>query len=802
MIKSFFKLVGRSLVRDRQFSLLNLVGLSIGLACTILIFLWINNERSYDKFHKNNARLYQVMQNEYSGDGSIQTFPNTPDLLAATMKQELPEIQEAVIAVPPDADENSRGVVAVNGARIKAQEMYVTPNFFDVFSYKLLEGNPHQALSDRSYVLLSKSLAIKLFHTTHDIIGKIVTWDRGLAEQGSASMNGSYTVSGIFADVPGNSSQQFDLLFTHAQYFTHITHDIGWFSNSPPTYVLLKEGTNLTQLNKKLENFARKRFQPGTDQYKWAGTFFFQPYQDIHLYNHYENGKVAGGRIAYIQLFSIIAIGILIIACINFMNLSTARAAKRIKVVGIKKVMGATRAALILQYLGESMLMTLASLIVAAILATLLLPSFESITGQHFTLHFTTGAWITILLITLITGLLAGSYPALYLSGFRPVKVLKGGAERTGGEAFIRKCLVVFQFSLSAILILTVLVVYGQMQLVQNKNLGYNKDNILRMSNEGGIAHSQDAFLSDLRSLPGVAYASDMEGNILGDHSSGGGVDWPGKTKGMEFDILYLDYDLMETMGLQMKEGRTFDRNHPTDKDGLIFNETAIAMMHLKHPIGQPANLYGAKKQIIGVVKDFNYESLYKKIGPLAIGFRDKNSNIFIRIRAGREKETLSQLASVYKKYNPGLPFEFSFLDKDYQALYAAERRVSDLSKYFAGIAIVISCLGLFGLAAFNAQRRQKEISIRKVVGASVKDVVILLSKDSLALVLLAALISFPLSWWAMHRWLEGFAYRISLSPGLFIIAGTALIVITLLTISFQSIRAAVANPVNTLKQD
>jgi len=802
MIKSFFKLVGRSLVRDRQFSLLNLVGLSIGLACAILIFLWINNERSYDKFHKNNARLYQVMQNEYSGDGSIQTFPNTPDLLAATMKQELPEIQEAVIAVPPDADENSRGVVAVNGARIKAQEMYVTPNFFDVFSYKLLEGNPHQALSDRSYVLLSKSLAIKLFHTTHDIIGKIVTWDRGLAEQGSASMNGSYTVSGIFADVPGNSSQQFDLLFTHAQYFTHITHDIGWFSNSPPTYVLLKEGTNLTQLNKKLENFARKRFQPGTDQYKWAGTFFLQPYQDIHLYNHYENGKVAGGRIAYIQLFSIIAIGILIIACINFMNLSTARAAKRIKVVGIKKVMGATRAALILQYLGESMLMTLASLIVAAILATLLLPSFESITGQHFTPHFTTGAWITILLITLITGLLAGSYPALYLSGFRPVKVLKGGAERTGGEAFIRKCLVVFQFSLSAILILTVLVVYGQMQLVQNKNLGYNKDNILRMSNEGGIAHSQDAFLSDLRSLPGVAYASDMEGNILGDHSSGGGVDWPGKTKGMEFDILYLDYDLMETMGLQMKEGRTFDRNHPTDKDGLIFNETAIAMMHLKNPIGQPANLYGAKKQIIGVVKDFNYESLYKKIGPLAIGFRDKNSNIFIRIRAGREKETLSQLASIYKKYNPGLPFEFSFLDKDYQALYAAERRVSDLSKYFAGIAIVISCLGLFGLAAFNAQRRQKEISIRKVVGASVKDVVILLSKDSLALVLLAALISFPLSWWAMHRWLEGFAYRISLSPGLFIIAGTALIVITLLTISFQSIRAAVANPVNTLKQD
>jgi len=429
MIKSFFKMAWRSLVKDRQFSLLNLTGLSIGLACALLIFLWINNERSYDKFHKNNARLYQVMQNEYAGDGAVQTFPNTPDLLAATMKQELPEIQEAVIAVPPDADENSRGVVAVNDARIKAKEMYVTPNFFDVFSYRLLEGEAHQALSDKSYVLLSASLAMKLFHTTHNIIGRTVTWDRGLGTQGSAGMNGAYTVSGIFADPPENSSQQFDLLFTHALYFAHITHDISWFSSNPPTYVLLKDGTDVAQLNKKLESFIRKRFQPGTDPYKWAGTFFLQPYQDTHLYNHYENGKVAGGRIAYVQLFSIIAIGILIIACINFMNLSTARAAKRIKVVGIKKVMGATRSTLILQYLGESILMTLASLLIAALLAAMLLPSFENIAGQHINPHFTTGAWTTIALITLITGLLAGSYPALYLSGFRPVKVLKGGAE-------------------------------------------------------------------------------------------------------------------------------------------------------------------------------------------------------------------------------------------------------------------------------------------------------------------------------------------------------------------------------------
>jgi ABC-type antimicrobial peptide transport system permease subunit len=509
---------------------------------------------------------------------------------------------------------------------------------------------------------------------------------------------------------------------------------------------------------------------------------------------------VAGGRIAYVQLFSIIAIGLLIMACINFMNLSTARAAKRIKVVGVKKVMGATRVTLILQYLGESMLMTLASLLVAVLLTVLLLPSFGNIAGQRLAGHFSTGAWTTIFLITLITGLLAGSYPALYLSAFRPVKALQGGAERTGGEAFIRKGLVVFQFCLSSMLIVAVLVVYGQMQLIQTRNLGYNKDNVIRMSNEGGIVHSQEAFLADARAIPGVLYASDMEGDILGDHSSGGGVDWPGKTKGMEFDILYLDYDLMETMGLHMKEGRSFDRNHPTDKDGLIFNETAIAMMHLKNPIGQPAGLYGAKKQIIGVVKDFNYESLYKKIGPLAIGFRDKNSNIFIRIRAGREKETLSQLAMVYKKYNSELPFEFSFLDMDYQALYASEKRVSDLSKYFAGIAVIISCLGLFGLAAFNAQRREKEIGIRKVVGASVRDVVMLLTKDSLILVWLAALIAFPLSWWAMQRWLDGFAYRIPLRPGLFVIAGALLLVISLLTISFQSIRAALANPVKTLR--
>jgi putative ABC transport system permease protein len=800
MFKNYFKITFRNLLKDRQFTLLNLIGLATGLACTFLIYLWVSDELSIDKFHKKDNQLFQVMQNVSLADEGILTLENTPDLLAKSLTKEMPEVEDAVIIKSPDPDDNPKGIISVNDAGIKARELYVTNNFFNVFSYHLIQGNKDKALSDKYNVLLSDELAVKLFHSTKNIIGKTVKWNRGNGQ--SENLNGTYIVSGIFEAPPANSSNQFDVLFTHALYFEKITHNINWFSSNPSTYVTLKKGTNVQQLNEKMRDFIKSKFKPGSDERKWAGTLFIQRYSDKYLNNRYENGAPVGGRIEYVKLFSIIAIFILVIACINFMNLSTARASRRIKEVGIKKVVGASRGSLILQYLGESILMTILSFVIAILLISTLLPAFKEITGKNLSLHFSPGLILSIAGITLVTGIISGSYPALYLSGFKPALVLKGKLNTSAGESWIRKGLVIFQFTISVILIVSVMVVYKQMQLIQTRNLGYNKDNIIHFSNEGELRQNQQSFISETKNIPGVVNASDMEGDMLGNHSGGSGINWPGKTESIEFSGLYVDYDFMETMSLQIREGRPFSRQFGSDSSGVIFNETAIAAMKLKNPIGKTVEMWGNKEKIIGVVKDFHFESLYKKVGPFFLSYRKNTNNILVKIKAGTEKETIGRIETLYKKYNHGLPFEYKFLNDDYQALYASEQRVAVLSRYFATMAIIISCLGLFGLAAFTAQKRQKEIGIRKVVGASVNNVVMMLSKDFLKLVLIAVLIAFPLAWWLMQQWLESFVYRVNIGADSFLVAGASVIFITLITISFQSVKAALANPVKSLKNE
>ncbi len=800
MVKNNFKIAWRNLIKDRQFTLLNLIGLATGLACTLLIYLWVSDEMQVDEFHKSSARLYQVMQNASLDDGGIMTQEQTPDLLADALVKEVPGVGEAVSVKLPDEDEDPKGILSVNGIGIKAAELYVSNNFFKAFSFHLIEGSQSNVLSNKYSVLLSDDMALKLFHSTKNIIGKTVQWDRGAP--GPKSVTGTYIVTGIFEAPPASSSMQFDILFSHELYAERSTQDINWGSNSPSTFVLLKNGTDVNQFNSRIKNFIKSKFVPGSNGEKWAGTVFIQKFTDKYLNNHYENGRPAGGRIEYVKLFSIIAVFILVIACINFMNLSTAKASGRMKEVGIKKVVGASRMALILQYTGESLLMAFISLALAMVLVWLLLPAFKEITDKNLQLNFSAGLVFSALGITIITGIISGSYPALYLSGFRPVLVLKGKLTASAGEAWVRKGLVVFQFAVSVILIVCVIVVYKQMALVQNKNLGYNKENIIRFANEGKLQQNQQAFIADAKKITGVVNASDMEGDMVGNHSGGGGIDWPGKKERIEFSGLYVDFDFMETMGLQMKEGRTFSRQFATDSDAVIFNETAIANMHLKNPVGQTVSLWGSKKRIIGVVKDFHYESLYKKVGPFFLSFRKNTANILVKIQAGAEKTTLANIEKLYKLYNAGLPFEYAFIDDDYRLLYASEQRVAVLSRYFAGIAIIISCLGLFGLAAFTAQKRQKEISIRKVIGASINSIVLMLSKDFLKLVLIAVLIAFPLAWIAMNKWLQSFAYRVNIGAIVFVVAGVSIILITVLTIGYQSIKAAVANPVKSLKAE
>ncbi|HKO82814.1 MAG TPA: ABC transporter permease [Chitinophagaceae bacterium] len=798
MIRNSFKIAWRNFIRDRQFSFLNLVGLSTGLACALLIFLWVKDERSIDKFNARDSQLFQVIKTSVNADGTMDTHETTPCLLAQSMANEIPEIEYAVAVVNGDV-----GILSAGNKHIKAKPKFADRDFFNVFSYREIEGEKNKLQMEKHDVFISDKLALKLFNTTKNITGKTVTWD------GEDQLDGAYNIAGVFEAPPANASVQFDIVFTFTLYYDTFRDRYGldkWYSNNPSTYVVLKKGIDVKQFNNKIKDFSKAKFKiaHGPQGLEWEGIIFLQRYSDKYLYNRYENGKQSGGRIEYVRLFSVIAIFILVIACINFMNLATARASRRIKEVGIKKCVGAGKGTLILQYMGESMLMTFVSLIGAILLVALALPQFRMVTGKELSLHFDTNLILSSLGIALITGLIAGSYPALYISGFRPAMILKGKTISSPRESWIRKGLVVFQFSMSVILIIAVLVVYKQMELIQTRSLGYNKDNIVQFANEGKLKQDLGTFLSEVKKIPGVINASSMDGDMLGNHSGGGGIDWPGKLpgKGIEFDGLDVDDNLMATLDFKMAEGRFFSGQFGSEDDKVIFNKAAVAAMGLKNPIGQIVTMWGSKKQIIGIVNDFHFESLHKKVGPFFFRFQQNNSNVLVKIKGGKEKETIGRLEKFYKTYNLGLPFEYKFLDDNYQQLYAAEQRVALLSRYFAGLAIIISCLGLFGLAAFTAQKRQKEIGIRKVVGASVSNIAAMLSKDFLKLVLIAVLIAFPLAWWAMNEWLTDFAYRITIGPDVFLITGASIILITLLTISFQSIKAALANPVKSLRTE
>lgn len=801
MIKNYFKTAWRHLIKDKQFSFLNLLGLSTGLACALLIYLWVNDELTVDKFNVNDSQLYQVMKTYTGSDGNIQVFPTTPGLLGQYMQNELPEVQYATVVRPELSDEAS-GIITVNNKRFKAASEYVDQNFFKVFSYPLIDGSPNGFVSNKYGVLLSNKMALKLFNTTQNLNGKTVEWNRG-------AFTGTYIVCGVYQSPPSNATDQFDLLFNYKLFESKEANDLAfWGSNSEYTYLLLKKGVDAEVFNKKIKDFTKekiKKFYPG-DKYllKWEGDIFVQKYSDRYLHGNYVSGKISGGRIEYVKLFSIIAMFILVIACINFMNLSTANASRRLKEVGIKKVVGASRRSLILQYIGESILMAFASLMIALMLLEILLPAFRDIAGKDLSLQWNKNLFISVVAITIITGLISGSYPALYLSHFNPASTLKGKLITSSGESWVRKGLVVFQFIISAVLIVSVMVVYDQMKLIQTTNLGYNKNNIVRFPNDGNIKKNVSPFLAELKKLPGVMNATCESGDFFGRAShSGGGLNWEGKDPALGIEYYGNDVgdDFFETMDLHMAEGRPFSRAF-ADSSSVIFNETAINAMGLKNPIGKTVSLWGKKKQIVGVVKDYHFKSLYDKISPAFLEYNPNADNSLIKIKGGAEREALADIKRLFTTFNNGLSFSYTFLDDDYNKLYASELRVSTLSRYFAFIAIIISCLGLFGLAAFTAQKRQKEIGIRKIIGASVSDVVAMLSKDFLVLVCIALAIAIPVSWWALSKWLQGFAYRIDLSPLAFFITAIVVVMITLLTISFQSIKAALANPVNSLRSE
>jgi putative ABC transport system permease protein len=788
MLKNYLKIAWRSLLKDRQFTLLNLVGLSSGVCCALLIWLWVADERSVDKFFPNEGRIYEVMETNRA-NGQVQVSDESSGLVSDLLIAQIPEVQYAASLAPPNWW--PKYTLSVGEKNLKAVGQYAGKDYFNIFSFPLVEGNQDEVLKERQSIVLSEELAVKLFDRTDHIIGQPVRFNQ----------QQTFFVSGVFKTLPRHSSQQFDFILSFDYLFQQQPWVKSWDGNGPHNFILVKDGTDISTLNKKIEGLIAKN-SGDTSRRPIAVKF-----SDIYLQHTFNHGASTGSKIVYVRMFSLIAAFILIIACINFMNLSTAKASRRMKEVGIKKVVGATRLQLVMQLLSESVLLTLCATLLAVGLVWLLLPSFNALTGKQIVLHPDMSLVFDLLGITLITGIVAGSYPALYLSKFNPLVVLKGKLPSSMTEVLSRKGLVIFQYTLSAILIVSVLVIYQQVRYIQSSDPGYNRENIVKFDVEGKLQGRETSFVESLKSIPGVVNAAVTTHNMTGRSFGTYAVNWPGRDpKGaIYFEGFNCGYGFIETMGMHMAAGRAFSKAYGGDTSKILVNESAVAAMHLTDPVGKTIRAFDQPFEIVGVVKDFHYESLHEAVKPsffLLLGDGSNWGKVMVRIRPGNQAATIDMIQEAYTAYNPGFPFTYHFLDEDYQRQYETEVRVAMLARYFSGLAILISCLGLFGLAAFTAQRRQKEIGIRKVVGASVGGIAVMLSAEFLRLVLIAILIAFPLSWWAMSEWLRGFAYRIDIGGFVFVEAAVGVSLITVLTIGYQAIRAALANPVRTLRSE
>ncbi|MEL6560962.1 MAG: ABC transporter permease [Bacteroidota bacterium] len=779
----------RNFLRYKSSFLINLFGLSVGLACVLLIWLWVSDELSMDKFHENDARLVEVMENVDQATGMITRY-STPGLLAGALPEDMPEVKTAITTT---FGWDQKFMLSVGNNDIKARGVYVGEQFFEMFSYPLIDGDRQTILSDKNSVVLTERIAMNLFGTTENLIGKTVELEQ----------EESFMISGIMENLSGHSSIEFDFILHFEKFRDENDWLNDWTNTGPKTFALLEEGADINALNQKLENYIVQKTEGAAAHRKPFVTSF----SDLYLNNRYENGKVAGGRIEYVRLFSVIAIFILLIACINFMNLSTARASRRLKEVGVKKAMGAARNSLVFQFLSESILIVIASMLVAIGLVYLFLPQFNFITGKELMLVFDLRLISILSLITVITGIIAGSYPALYLSGFNPVMVLKGKLNKQTGEQWARRGLVVFQFSLSIILIVAVWVVYSQIEYVQNENLGYQSENILLVEKTGALTDNarSEVFLSEAEKLLPVTDASAFGHAFSGKNGGTYGVTWPGKDPEdrTEFERVPVEYGALELLEIKMNAGRPFSKDLQSDSMKIVFNQAAIDFMGIEDPIGKKVDLWGDDREIIGVTEDFHFESFRTKVEPLFFFiFPFRSNNMLLKIKPGQEREAVAQLEQLHQKLNPGFQFDFKFMDESFGILYASEQRVSKLSQYFAALAIAISALGLFGLVAFTAERRVKEIGIRKILGSGQMDIILLLGKDFSRMVLVSIVIALPISYFIASDWLDGFAYRIDLNWWLFAGSGLLALLIAWVTVALQTIKISRVNPVDCIKNE
>jgi len=785
MIKNYIKTTLRSLLKNRSYSFLNIAGLAIGIACASLIFLWVQDELSYNHNFEKHDRLYTIYENQ-TYNGKVSTFHATPGPMAKVLKAEIPGIKTAA-----KMDGEGDQLFALGDKTITEKGRYTDPEIFSELNLPFISGKPENALQQVHSVAINETMAKKFFGDT-DPMGKTLKMNN----------DQEYTVTGVFKDLPKNSTFKFQWLAPMAA----IDHKQPWMdmwgANWARTFVELQPNADVAAINKQLKHFLAGKSKSSTECFLFA-------MNDWNLHDSFTNGKMDGGRIQYVKLFSFIAWIILLIACINFMNLSTARSEQRAKEVGVRKVMGAGKGKLIGQFIGEAVIMSFISVLVAVGLIYLALPSFNNLVQKELSVNiFEPLHLIYLFIISLITGLLAGSYPAFYLSSFNPISVLKNiKIKSSSGSGFIRQSLVVIQFSVSIILIIGTVIIYQQIQHVKSRELGFAKSDLIYINLQGKQADLFTGVHHDLEQTGVVEDAALSDDPALQINSNTDNYSWDGKDPGKNPLISWEDVSpqFISTMGMKLATGRSFYTNAALDSNSVIINEAFAKQMGREGRIGGIVRDGGKKAfTIIGIVKDYLYNDMYGSAQPSLLYCHPAGTRtLSIRFKPGVNlQDALIKTGAVIKADTPGYPFEYQFVDNDFDELFKTETLTGTLAGVFASLAIFISCLGLFGLAAYTAERRIREIGIRKVLGASVSGLAGLLSKDFLKLVGLSCIIAFPIAWWFINNWLQSYQYRVTINWWIFLIAGLTAMLIALATVSFQAIKAALMNPVRSLRSE
>jgi ABC-type antimicrobial peptide transport system permease subunit len=807
MFKNYFKTAWRNVSRNKIFSLINILGLALGMTCCLFIFLWVKDEKNVDNFHRDGKDLYTVYQTFTANgkvDGNYESpiqasqGNNIPVFLMEDLKEKIPEVKNVAFYATgyelpwghPETLQVGDKIIKFNGSR-------AGEDFLKMFSYPVLAGDAANALKTRNNIAISRKVAEIFFKTPQDAIGKAIRYE----DRSDIPL----TVTAVFENIPKESSLQFDFLLSWQAQKT----GLAWSSNSFQTYVQLASNVDIKNVESKINHTVQGRMEkiPGLKT-----EFGLQRFGDMYLKNVFVNGQPVTGRIEYVRIFSGVAIFILLIACINFMNLATARSMKRAKEVGLRKVVGSSRSQLIAQFYGESLLFALIAMILSIIFLVLLLPAFNYFTQKHIGFPFKeTFFWTSLLSVVVGTGLIAGSYPALYLSSLQPVRILKGVVKFSSGSILFRKGLTVFQFTLSIVLLIATIVIVRQTNYIQTTDLGYNRDNLVYIRIEGELSKISNylLFKQEASKIPGVAMIdrSTETPQSMNFIAADGAIDWQdkGKNYNVGFNPASVGFDFVKLMKLKIVEGRDFSMQYPTDStDAFLVNEEAVKRMGMKNPIGKWVSAWAKKGHIVGVLKDYHSRSLRDPILPVMLDIKEGEyfGVIIVKTKQGQTKEALSGLEKVYKNINPKFAFAYQFVDEEFKKMYTGELIVSKLSVLFATLAILISCLGLLGLVIFAAEQRTKEIGIRKVLGASIQQIVAMFSKEFVKLILIAFVVAAPIGWFMMSTWLSDFTYRINITWWTFGLALTFALFVAFATMSYQAIRAAIANPVKSLRTE